>query len=100
MQDKNFFSIGVVHDLEEGSLEGSGEVSCAFRSQYIGFSANSGHTYDLGMSGSWVPWSSKTLSLLQRMPFITSTEETLLIFSPDGVTELEIHEEQLSQAKG
>lgn len=91
----------MVHDLEEGSLDGSGEVSCAFRSQDIGFSANSGHTYDLGISmlGPMVNQDIE-LAATDAIHHLNATEETLLIFSPDGVTELEIHEEQLSQAKG
>eukprot|EP00435_Cladocopium_sp_Y103_P044541 s2276_g12.t1 len=43
-------------------------------------------------------WDSRSLEL--HTSTVASRKETLLIFSPDGVTELEVHEDKLSQGEG
>lgn len=102
VQDKNFFSMRCGSWLGRGKFGGfRRNILCFQVTRYRIFSKQWAHlwprhTYDLG------PMINQDIELAatDAIHHLNTTEETLLIFSPDGVTELEIHEEQLSQAKG
>ena len=95
------FSIDAVHDLEGGSLEVQAKCLLLSGRSMQDFPANTGHmTYRHIHAGPHGPVNQDIeLAAIDVIHHRGATEETLLIFSPDGVTELEIHEEQLSQAK-